>query len=93
MQQRLRPQLRTVALCTAVLVAMIATDGLRVVGLHGLTVAAFCLVSSAILGLMLHLEPIVEKRWRLKPARQTTPRAQKGGQRDDRETGSDPKQR
>jgi hypothetical protein len=93
MQRDLRPQLRTIGICTAVLVAMIAADCLRVVGLQGVPVAAFCLASSAILGLMLALEPIVDKRRRLKLARQIAQAARKDGRRLDGEDGSDAEQR
>jgi hypothetical protein len=72
------------------LVAMIAADWLRVVGLHGVAVTAFCLATAAILGLMLMIEPIVEKR---RLARQTAQTARKDSRRDDREAGRDTEQR
>ena len=72
---------------------MIAADCLRVVGLQGLRVSAFCLASSAILGLMLALEPTVAKRWRLKLARQAAQVVRKEGRPDDTETGGDAEQR
>ena len=93
MRRDLKPQLWTIVFCTAALVAMIAADCLRVIGLQGLRVSTFCLASSAILGLMLILEPIVEERWRLKPARQTSQPIRKDGDRDNKDGGGDPEQR
>jgi hypothetical protein len=93
MQRDLRPQLRTIAICTATLVAMIATDWLRVVGLQGVPVAAFCLGSSAVLGLMLILEPIVEERRRLRLARQTAQTLRQDGRRHDDDDRGDGEQR
>jgi hypothetical protein len=87
MRRDLRPQLWTIVCCTAALVAMIAADCLRVVGLQGLRVSVFCLAGSAILGMMLILEPIVDKRWRIKPARQTTQTLRKDSGRGDRHDG------
>ncbi len=92
MRRDIRPQLWTIVFCTATLVALIAANCLRVVGLQGPTVSAFCLASSAILGVMLYLEPIVEKRRRLKLARQTAQIVRKDGRRDDNDPGNDPGQ-
>jgi hypothetical protein len=71
---------------------MIAADWLRVVGLQGLRVSVFCLMGSAALGTMLVLEPIVEKRWRIKPARQTARTIRKDKGRDDKDGGGDREQ-
>ncbi len=88
-----RSQLWTILFCTAALVAMIAADCLRVVGLRGEPVAAFCVVSAAILGSLLYLEPIVEKRRRLKLARQNAQIVRKDGRRHDEDGGRDTEQR
>jgi hypothetical protein len=71
---------------------MIAADWLRVVGLQSLRVSVFCLMGSATLGMMLVLEPIVEKRWRIKPARQTTRTIREEQGRDDKDDGGDREQ-
>ena len=93
MRPDIRPQLWTILYCTAAFVAMIAADCLRVVGLRGAPVAAFCVVSAAILGSLLYLEPIVEKRRRLKLARQDAQTVRKDGRRDDEDSGNDPEPR
>jgi hypothetical protein len=93
MQRDLRPQLRTIAICTALLVAMIAVDWLRVVGLQGVPVATFCLASSAVLGLLLILEPIVEKRRRLRLARQAAQPGRQDGRRHDDDKARDAERR
>ena len=93
MRRDIRPQLWTILFCTAAFVAMIAADCLRVVGLRGGSVAAFCVVSAAILGSLLYLEPIVEKRRRLKLARQEAQVVRKDGRRDDEDGGNDPEHR
>ena len=93
MRRDIRPQLWTILFCTAAFVAMIAADCLRVVGLRGGPVAAFCVVGAAILGSLLYLEPIVEKRRRLKLARQEAQTVRKDLRRDDEDGGNDPKPR
>jgi hypothetical protein len=93
MRQDMRPQLWTILFCTAAFVAMLVADCLRVVGLRGEPVATFCVVSAAILGSLLYLEPIVEKRRALKLARQKAQMMRKDGRRDDEASGNDPEPR
>ena len=73
--------------------AMVAAGCLRVIGLRGGPVAAFCVVSAALLGSLLYLEPIVEKRRRLKLARQNAQIVQKDGRPNNEDSGNDPEPR
>lgn len=85
MPRDLKPQLWTLLLGTAMLVAVTAADCLRAIGLRGGSVAAFCVASSAVLGLLLWLEPIVDRRRRLRLARQVAQVTRKDASQPDKD--------